>query len=72
MALVKPASAPRERAESLPAELRASGLRSCKVSDEEVTMLLDKLCFLAPVARVTTALGARLRLLDWRRAGVHA
>jgi len=53
---VAPSLATRERAEALCSELRAAGL-SCEVSDDEVTMLWGKLCFLAPFALATTASG---------------
>jgi len=56
---VAPSAATRERAEVLSAELRAAGL-SCEVSDDEVTMLWGKLCFLAPFALVATASGCSL------------
>jgi 2-dehydropantoate 2-reductase len=49
----------RERAEVLSDELRGAGL-SCEVSDDEVTMLWGKLCFLAPFALATTASGGTL------------
>jgi 2-dehydropantoate 2-reductase len=51
---VAPSLAMRERAEVLCSELRAAGL-NCEVSDDEVTMLWGKLCFLAPFALATTA-----------------
>ena len=51
--------ATRERVEELCGELRAAGF-SCEVSDDEVTMLWGKLCFLAPFALTTTASGGTL------------
>jgi 2-dehydropantoate 2-reductase len=56
---VAPSPAMRERAEVLSDELRGAGL-SCEVSDDEVTMLWGKLCFLAPFALATTASGGTL------------
>lgn len=56
---VAPSPATRDRAEALADELRAAGL-SCEVSDDEVTMLWGKLCFLAPFALATTASGGSL------------
>jgi 2-dehydropantoate 2-reductase len=56
---VAPSLATRERAEALCSELVAAGL-SCEVSDDEATMLWGKLCFLAPFALATTALGDTL------------
>ncbi len=47
---VAPRPATRARAEALCEELRVAGL-SCEVSDDEVTMLWGKLCFLAPFLR---------------------
>ena len=47
---VAPSLATRERAEVLGSELSAAGL-SWEVSDDEVTMLWGKLCFLAPFLR---------------------
>src|SRR4051794_15420638 len=44
---VAPSPATQARAEALSNELHAAGL-SCAVSDDEVTMLWGKLCFLAP------------------------
>jgi 2-dehydropantoate 2-reductase len=56
---VAPSPATRELAEVVCNEL--SGARfSCEVSDDEVTMLWGKLCFLAPFALVTTASGGSL------------
>lgn len=46
-------------AEPLAAELRAAGI-DCYVRDDELSLLWDKLAFLAPVALVTTALDAPL------------
>lgn len=54
---VAPSLPTRERAEVLCSELTAAGL-SCEVSDDEVTMLWGKLCFLAPFALATTASGS--------------
>ena len=68
---VAPTPATRARAEALADELRAAGL-GCGVCDDEVTMLWSKLCFLAPFALATTALGARSGLFDRRRAGMRA
>ncbi len=56
---VAPSPATRDRAEILCSELRAAGL-SCEVSEDEVTMLWGKLCFLAPFALATTASGGSL------------
>ncbi len=56
---VAPSLATRELAEMLCNELSAAGL-SCEVSDDEATMLWGKLCFLAPFALATTALGGSL------------
>jgi 2-dehydropantoate 2-reductase len=56
---VAPSLATRELAEVLRNELSAAGL-SCEVSDDEVTMLWGKLCFLAPFALATTASGGSL------------
>jgi 2-dehydropantoate 2-reductase len=56
---VAPSLATRERAELLCNEVSAAGL-SCEVSDDEVTMLWGKLCFLAPFALATTASGGSL------------
>jgi len=56
---VAPSLATLTRAEALCSELRAAGL-SCEVSDDEVTMLWGKLCFLAPFALATTASGGSL------------
>src|SRR5919199_799666 len=53
---VAPSPTTQARAEALADELRASGL-SCEVSDDEVTMLWSKLCFLGPFALTTTASG---------------
>jgi 2-dehydropantoate 2-reductase len=68
---VAPSRATRERAEVLGSELSAAGL-SCEVSDDEVTMLWGKLCFLAPFALATTASGGSLGAVRsdagwWRR-----
>jgi 2-dehydropantoate 2-reductase len=46
-------------AEPLAAELRAAGIE-CRVRDDEVTLLWEKLAFLAPLALATTALDAPL------------
>jgi 2-dehydropantoate 2-reductase len=68
---VAPGSATRALAEAISDELRGAGL-TCEVSEDEVTMLWTKLCFLAPFALATTASGnplgairseARLRAL---------
>jgi 2-dehydropantoate 2-reductase len=56
---VAPSAATRVRAEGLCNELRGAGL-SCEVSNDEVTMLWGKLCFLAPFALTTTASGSPL------------
>jgi 2-dehydropantoate 2-reductase len=65
---VAPSLATRERAEVLGSELRAAGL-GCEVSDDEITMLWGKLCFLAPFALATTASGGSLGAIrsdaDW-------
>ena len=65
---VAPGLATRERAEVLGSELRAAGL-GCEVSDDEITMLWGKLCFLAPFALATTASGSSLGAVrsdaDW-------
>jgi 2-dehydropantoate 2-reductase len=46
-------------AESLATELRAAGIE-CRVRDDELTLLWEKLAFLAPLALATTALDAPL------------
>ena len=46
-------------AEPLAAELRAAGI-DCRVRDDHLSLLWDKLAFLAPVALATTALDAPL------------
>jgi len=46
-------------AEPLAAELRAAGI-DCRVRDDDLSLLWDKLAFLAPVALATTALDAPL------------
>jgi 2-dehydropantoate 2-reductase len=56
---VAPSPATLTRAEEVCGELRAAGF-SCEVQDDEVTMLWSKLCFLAPFALATTALGGTL------------
>ena len=56
---VAPSPATRELAEVVCNELSAAGF-SCEVSDDEVTMLWGKLCFLASFALVTTASGGSL------------
>ncbi len=56
---VAPSPATLAWAEVLSDELRGAGL-GCEVSDDEVTMLWGKLCFLAPFALVTTASGGSL------------
>ncbi len=56
---VAPNPTTRDRVEVLCSELGAAGL-SCEVSDDEVTMLWGKLCFLAPFALATTASGGTL------------
>jgi uncharacterized peroxidase-related enzyme len=48
---------PREVCESDVAALRAAGF-DCRVRDDELAMLWDKLAFLAPLALATTALDA--------------
>jgi 2-dehydropantoate 2-reductase len=53
---VAPGSATRALAEAISDELRGAGL-TCEVSEDEVTMLWTKLCFLAPFALATTASG---------------
>lgn len=59
---VAPNPATRERAEVLCEELRGAGL-TCKVRDDEATMLWSKLCFLAPFALATTASGRPLGIV---------
>ena len=59
---VAPSPTTQARAEALADELRASGL-SCEVSDDEVTMLWSKLCFLGPFALTTTASGGTLGVI---------
>jgi 2-dehydropantoate 2-reductase len=65
---VAPRHATQARAEALCEELRVAGL-GCDVRDDEVTMLWSKLCFLAPFALVTTALGGPVGVVrsdpDW-------
>jgi 2-dehydropantoate 2-reductase len=56
---IAPGPATRSRAETLCEELRGAEL-GCDVSDNEVTMLWSKLCFLAPLALATTASGGPL------------
>ena len=56
---VAPSPATQARAEALCEELRGVGL-GCEVSEDEVTMLWSKLCFLAPFALATTASGGPL------------
>lgn len=56
---VAPNPATRARAGVLCEEVRGAGL-SCVVSEDEVTMLWSKLCFLAPFALATTASGRPL------------
>ena len=68
---VAPSPTTQARAEALAEELRASGL-SCEVSDDEVTMLWSKLCFLGLLALTTTASGVPLELFDRMRAGGQA
>ena len=46
-------------AEPAASDLRASGI-DCRISDDELTLLWEKLAFLAPVALATTALDAPL------------
>src|SRR5215208_5449350 len=53
---VAPSPAIRARAEALCEELRGARL-GCEVSEDEVTVLWSKLCFLAPFALATTASG---------------
>src|SRR3712207_3098961 len=66
---VAPSPATRARAAALCEELRTAGL-TCEVRDDEVTMLWSKLCFLAPFALSTTALGGSLGVVradaQWR------
>src|SRR5918997_2907247 len=66
---VAPSPATRARAEALCEELRGVGL-GCEVSEDEVTMLWSKLCFLAPFALATTASGSPLGVVrsdpGWR------
>jgi len=54
-----PGRATRARAEGLCEEVRDAGL-GCELSEDEVTMLWSKLCFLAPFALVTSASGGSL------------
>jgi 2-dehydropantoate 2-reductase len=67
---VAPSPATRARAEALCEELRGARL-GCEVSEDEVTMLWSKLCFLAPFALATTASGGPLGVVrsdqDWWR-----
>ena len=56
---VAPGPSTLPRAEELCGELRVAGL-SCKVQDDEVTMLWSKLSFLAPFALTTTVSGDTL------------
>ena len=56
---VAPGSATRALAEAISDELSGAGL-TCEVSEDEVTMLWSKLCFLAPFALATTASGGPL------------
>ena len=56
---VAPRPAAQARAEALCEELRGAGF-GCEVSQDEVTMLWSKLCFLAPFALATTASGGPL------------
>jgi 2-dehydropantoate 2-reductase len=67
-AQVAPSGAARAWAEALCEELRGAGL-GCEVREDEVTMLWSKLCFLAPFALATTALGGPLGVVrsdpDW-------
>lgn len=58
-AQVAPSGATRARAEALCEELRGAGL-GCEVREDAVTMLWSKLCFLAPFALATTAVGGPL------------
>jgi 2-dehydropantoate 2-reductase len=53
---VAPGRATRALAEAISDELRGAGL-TCEVSEDEVTMLWTKLCFLAPFALAATASG---------------
>jgi 2-dehydropantoate 2-reductase len=53
---VAPGSATRALADAISDELRGAGL-TCEVSEDEVTMLWTKLCFLAPFALAATASG---------------
>src|SRR5215211_3995053 len=59
---VAPRPPTQARADALCEELRGAGL-GCEVREDEVTMLWNKLCFLAPFALVTTALGGPLRVV---------
>jgi 2-dehydropantoate 2-reductase len=56
---IAPSPATLAWAEVLSDELRGAGL-GCEVTDDEITMLWGKLCFLAPFALVTTASGGLL------------
>ncbi|MDQ3862118.1 MAG: 2-dehydropantoate 2-reductase [Actinomycetota bacterium] len=56
---VAPRPATQARAEALCEELRVAGL-GCDVREDEVTILWNKLCFLAPLALATTASGGSL------------
>src|SRR5918993_552428 len=66
---VAPSPATRTRAAALCEELHTAGL-TCEVRDDEATMLLSKLCFLAPFALATTASGGSLGVIrsdaQWR------
>jgi 2-dehydropantoate 2-reductase len=53
---IAPGSATRALAEAISEELRGAGL-TCEVSEDEVTTLWTKLCFLAPFALATSASG---------------
>ena len=56
---VAPRPATQAPAEDLCEELRGAGL-GCEVREDEVTILWNKLCFLAPLALATTASGGPL------------
>jgi len=64
-----PNNATRDRAEVICDELRSAGL-ACELSEDDVTMLWSKLCFLAPFALSTTAsqspLGSVRSSTQWR------
>ena len=66
-----PNLATRERTETLCEELRDAGM-GCGVQDDETTMLLDKLCFLAPFALSDHGVGGSSGLSGLTRACGHA